>query len=382
MSDRTRIEWTDATWNPITGCSVVSAGCQHCYAMRLAGSRLQHHPSRVGLTRMTRAGPVWNGQVRLNHEWLAHPIRWQRQRRIFVCAHGDLFHEAVPEHWIDTVFGIMWACLYNRTASGAGHVFQVLTKRAERMHAYLSTDRREAWAKAAVNYGGGADPDGLFDQTMQHAGPHPRIWLGVSVENQNAADERIPLLLATPAAVRWVSAEPLLGPVSLRWLATWNGQALRPREWGQATNDHDGLRRLDWVVAGGESGTGARPLHPDWARTLREQCAVAGVPFLFKQWGGWRPIDQGQGDWYASLYRSNRKARDGESQNAIDDVHGRTCTVPQLCLRIDGAHCGSTDAGAWRQGTSPILAFHVGKKSAGRELDGVQHHGYPEVEHA
>ena len=134
MADRSRIEWTDATWNPITGCSVVSPGCTNCYAMKLAGGRLRNHPSRQGLTRLQKKGagwrPVWTGEVRFNEQWLDQPLRWQRPRRVFVCAHGDLFHEHVPDEWIDRVFAVM--------ALAGDHTFQVLTKRAERMHEYLS----------------------------------------------------------------------------------------------------------------------------------------------------------------------------------------------------------------------------------------------------
>src|ERR1700722_12156807 len=125
MSDNSNIEWTDATWNPVTGCSIVSPGCTNCYAMKLAGTRLRNIPSRSGLTVMTKAGPVWNGEVRLNDEWLDQPFKWKRPRRIFVCAHGDLFAENVPFEWIDRVFAVM--------ALNSRHTFQVLTKRPGRM---------------------------------------------------------------------------------------------------------------------------------------------------------------------------------------------------------------------------------------------------------
>ena len=130
MADHTKIEWTDATWNPITGCSIVDAGCTNCYAMHLAGTRLKHHPSRAGLTRETGGRPKWTGEVRCNREWLDQPLRWRRPRMIFVCAHGDLFHESVPDDWIDQVFAVM--------ALAPQHTFQVLTKRADRMHRYMT----------------------------------------------------------------------------------------------------------------------------------------------------------------------------------------------------------------------------------------------------
>jgi protein gp37 len=330
MSANTKIEWTDATWNPLTGCSVTSPGCKHCYAMQLAGTRLKHHESRAGLTQDTSAGPVWTGEIRLNPQWLDQPIRWTKPRMIFVCAHSDLFHEIVSDELIDMVFGIMWACLYGRNGK-PGHIFQVLTKRAARMRHYFSTDRRAAWARAAVNYGGGIDPDGIYDQVMGAEGPHPRIWLGVSVEDQKRADERIPELLATPAAVRWVSAEPLLGPVLIDTLLC------------EMPEDEDGapyLGPIDWVVVGGESGPKARPMHLSWARDLRDQCAEAGVPFLFKQWGEWIPAGQS--------------------------------------LSSGGIHTNIREFGYDEIGRCRL--HRMGKKTTGRLLDSVQHDGYPKAQ--
>jgi protein gp37 len=329
VSDHTHIEWTDATWNPITGCSVVSAGCKHCYAMKLAGTRLAHHPSRAGLTIDTKAGPVWTGEVRFNSEWLDQPLRWRRPRRIFVCAHGDLFHESVPDEWIDQVFAVM--------AMAPQHTFQVLTKRPERMRDYLAA----MYGPLRVNrllphlYARGAEPS----PAVCRCEPLRNVWLGVSVEDQAAADERIPLLLQCHAAVRWISAEPLLGPVDLTntWpdttatLNAFTGSARHVLGFGEKT-----LGTLGWVVAGGESGTGARPMHPDWARSLRDQCKAAGVPFLFKQWGNW-------------LHDSQDEAR---RFTVVDDR-----TVHE-----------------WPDDSS---SFHVGKIAAGRHLDGVLHDGYP-----
>ena len=239
MADNSRIEWTDATWNPITGCSRVSRGCGGpdgggCYAERLAATRLRRHPSRRGLT--DRHGR-WTGEVRFNRQWLHQPLGWRKPRRIFVCAHSDLFHERVPDEWIDRVFGVMAQC--------PRHVFQVLTKRAQRMRDYVRARSRARYAPLLRN-----------------------VWLGVSVEDQPTADERIPVLMETPAVVRWISAEPLLGPIRLRWIDA---------------------PLLHWVVAGGESGPNARPMDPDWVRSLRDQCEYLGAPFFFKQWGGVRP---------------------------------------------------------------------------------------------
>ncbi len=249
MAETTHIEWTDATWNPITGCSVTSPGCTNCYAMKLAGTRLQHHPSRAGLTVDSKAGPVWNGKVRFNRDWLDQPIGWKRPRRIFVCAHGDLFHESVPFAWIDRVFGAM--------AVASQHTFQVLTKRADRMLEYM-TDNSQARAdgrgKALVDLG--------YRGPMEaFSWPLPNVWLGVSAEDQERWNERVGELIRTPAAVRWVSAEPLLGRIF--------------------ADGH--IHLIDWLVVGGESGP--RPMHPDWVRELRDAASAVGTPFFFKQWG-------------------------------------------------------------------------------------------------
>jgi protein gp37 len=354
MSDNTKIEWTDATWNIITGCSVVSAGCKNCYAMKLAGTRLKHHPSRAGLTIDTKNGPVWSGNVRFNGPWLDQPLKWSKPRMIFVCAHGDLFHESVPFEWIDRVFAVM--------ALASQHIFQVLTKRPERMREYLSIRNRL----------GNADICREINEIPAHFGdrrgalemPLHNVWLGVSVENQEAADKRIPILLDTPAAVRWISAEPLLGSVKI---------------WKHWIRKHRAITKnqIDWLVVGGESGPGARPMHPDWARSLRDRCASAGVPFLFKQWGDWRPICEGGGDWLEQFYKSHRLAKDGEDQSTLDDIYGKTCTVAKRVIHLDGSLHDPIEPMAFRQDAGAMTTFRVGKKAAGRMLDGVEHNGYP-----
>ena len=318
MADGTRIEWTDATWNVINGCSVVSPGCTNCYAMRLAGTRLRHHPSRQDLTKDSKAGPVWTGGVSLFEPWLDQPLRWKRPRRIFVCAHGDLFYEAVPDEWIRQVFAIM--------ETAGWHIFQVLTKRPARAREWLIR-----------NYG--------------HGGALPNVWLGVSVEDQKRADERIHELRMAPAAVRWISAEPLLGPINLTRLdatQTLASDCLRgirvmPDRDREPIDGDKPLAPIDWVVVGGESGPGARPMHPTWARALRHQCQAAGVPFLFKQWGDWSPEPP--------------KNRPGFGEWLDEDLESG------LARRVG-------DAVMWR----------IGKKAAGRTLDGRTHDAYPETE--
>jgi protein gp37 len=347
VAEHTKIEWTDATWNPVTGCSIVSPGCTHCYAMKLAGTRLRHHASRKGLTDETRAGPVWNGKVRLNEAWLTQPLRWNKPRRIFVCAHGDLFHEKVPDAWIDKVFAVM--------ALSPQHTFQVLTKRAERMRNHFGVGRermqtRWLWAARDVL---GDDADGH----IPGAWPLPNVWLGVSAERQQEADERIPHLLNTPAAIRFVSCEPLIGAIDLRGINA-SGD-------GTVYNAVDGLRgvsllhvepcaKLDWIIVGGESGPGARPMHPDWARSLRDQCEAAGVPFFFKQWGEWCPDT---GPLAASDPIFEGRGPCAKYANGAWEISENGFTMP---LGGDGE---------W--------VFRLGKKRAGRLLDGAEHSEFP-----
>lgn len=339
MSDHSLIEWTDATWNPITGCSVVSPGCTNCYAMQLAGTRLRNHPSRAGLTRESAGRHVWNGQVRFNTEWLDKPLRWRRPRRVFVCAHGDLFHEAVPDAWIAAVFGIM--------AAAPQHTFQVLTKRPERMLRWfewrISQIRKrdlqwEPW-RICEEEASELVPN-LPAIGCQSNWPLANVWLGVSVEDQRRADERIPLLLQIPAAVRWLSCEPLLGPVDLDcWPQTGCS-----RNW----LDDDGC--IDWVVVGGESGAHARPMHPVWARSLRDQCAAAGVPYFHKQNGLWvatQPVAGG-------------------------DLGGDMRRGDVRIVKADG----SEGNGHFRRGDA-LMRRVKNKHESGRLLDGVEHNGMP-----
>lgn len=270
MADGTYIQWTEATWNPITGCSVVSPGCTNCYAMRLAGTRLQHHPSRAGLTRDTKAGPVWTGEVRLNEEWLDQPLRWRRPRRVFVVAHGDIFHENAQREWIDRVWAVM--------ALARHHTFQVLTKRPHIARSYLTDIDLSMRVGALLEE---LKPSAQWNGNEHEArlalgrGVLPNVWIGTSVEDQARANERIPFLLDTPAAVRWVSAEPLLGPVVL-W-APWILEA------AQELSGKIILPGLDWVVVGNESGPGARPTDIGPVRALLTQCRLAHTAFFCKQ---------------------------------------------------------------------------------------------------
>ena len=267
MGARTNIEWTDVTWNPVTGCTKISAGCKHCYAERFA-KRIR---GRCGYP---ADDPF---RVTLHPDRLNQPRHWRKPRKIFVCSMSDLFHEDVPDWFLDRVFAVMKRCPH--------HVFMLLTKRPERMHRFV-----------------GSDPSLSAD-------PVPNVMLGVSAENQQAVDQRIPILLDTPAAIRFVSCEPLLGPIDLllrvrsrgdfyRTLDARCRQASLDRISGVVSND------LDWVIVGGETGSGARPVDPEWVRSLRDQCQHAGVPFFFKRWGGQRSGHLVDGEEYRQFPRS------------------------------------------------------------------------------
>jgi protein gp37 len=353
MSDKTGIEWTDATWNPVTGCAKVSQGCKHCYAER-------------EWPRMTKLVPAYAGRqftdVRTHSDRLEQPLRWRKPRMIFVNSMSDLFHPDVPDAFIDHVFAIM--------VLAKQHTFQVLTKRPARMREYLSQRTEElssddwflnaALARSvfAASKAAGDPLPGNAPLMLAGRWPLPNVWIGVSIEDQVAAGERIPLLLNTPAAVRWVSMEPLLGDVTLtdvpNVLGVAEGQrhldALGGFAWECDGPDYVDTcnigSRIDWVVVGGESGPKARPMHPDWARSLRDQCAAAGVPFLFKQWGEWAPRDT----WIPASIK------------------------PQLAIAADGAQ---VDHDVAPQDVGGHRFERVGKKLAGRLLDGVQHDEYP-----
>ena len=227
MADGSSIEWTDATWNPVTGCTKITRGCDNCYAERFSERfrGVPGHPFETGF------------DLTLRRERLEQPLRWRRRRMIFVNSMSDLFHKEVPRAFIDQVFDTMEAADW--------HVFQVLTKRSSLMRDYLR-----------YRYGGKLGP--------------AHIWCGVSVEDATAT-ARITHLRAAPAGVRFLSIEPLIGAV------------------GRVD-----LQGIDWVIAGGESGPGARPIHLEWVREVRDQCQEQGVAFFFKQWGGIRPKSGGR----------------------------------------------------------------------------------------
>ncbi|MBL4768005.1 MAG: phage Gp37/Gp68 family protein [Rhodobacteraceae bacterium] len=360
---KSKIEWTDDTWNPIVGCSIVSPGCTNCYAMKMA-NRLSHNPATPqyhGTIQPSRKGPVWTGKVAFAEKAFLEPLKRRKPTTYFVNSMGDLFHEDVPDAWVDRVFAVMALC--------PQHTFQVLTKRADRMREYMNSafDRIVMHMIRLVNEEGVPT---VRETCKSHGIPWAKpksandwwplrnVWLGVSVEDQARADERIPALLNTPAAIRFVSAEPLLGPLDLSdrcngwYFANW----LSGTKW----HDNPGISKverggpsLDWVIVGGESGPNARPMHPKWARDLRDQCEAAGTAFFFKQWGEWCP-----------------------GENVPHQVKG-------ICQNAswfsDGWDIGQTDMDDPEDGwMDEIDLYRVGKKAAGRLLDGREWNGVPE----
>ncbi len=367
----TKIEWADEVWNITTGCTPISAGCQNCYAKRMA----QRLKGRAGYP---ADDPF---KVTFHPDKLDAPLRWKKPRRIFVVSMGDLFHEDVTDEMIDKVFAIM--------ASSGRHTFMLLTKRPQRAHEWFqrvsdgAKKAKNMYQSALIDYYSRNDvdlsephqvpaaPTGelrfIYDSMRDikpemtieerfsgksigechwRGWPLDNVWLGVTAENQAMADERIPILLQIPAAKHFASLEPLLKPVDVR--------PYLPRKWTLACHDYPTERTigLDGIVAGGESGPGARPSHPDWFRKVRDDCAAAGVPFTFKQWGEFVP----------------------KSQTEL------RCPDKWGCITQLGSYYPETSA--WNghdddSGESDAVIYRVGKKAAGRELDGVIHDGWP-----
>jgi len=338
----TKIQWTEETWNPIAGCSVVSPGCTNCYAMRRMAPRLSKNPATPqyhGTVQPSKAGYVWTGKIGIAGDTaFLKPLRTRKPTMFFVNSMSDLFHEGVPDEVIDRIFAIMALC--------PQHTFQVLTKRSARMRDYFSENERTGNFEPMVRMIAAARairPDQPYNMTEW---PLPNVWLGVSIEDQTRADERIPDLLATPAAIRFISAEPLLGPVDLS-----RAVMLRP-----VTEIYPGQPVLDWIIVGGESGKGARPMHPDWARSIRDQCAAAGVPYFFKQWGehlGGMAEDHGDSVWFNAASQPS-DSRYFQTKDQFD------------WFDADKA----PDGPVW---------LKLGTKATGRMLDGREHNAMPET---
>ncbi|HET6635055.1 MAG TPA: phage Gp37/Gp68 family protein [Streptomyces sp.] len=357
----TTIEWTDRTWNPVTGCTKVSPGCDNCYAENIA--------HRFAGSKAFPAG----FDVTVRADRLDDPLKWRKPSRVFVNSMSDLFHDSVPEEHIFAVFARMWWV--------PRHTFQVLTKRHGRMRSMMP--RIEEHLRQM-------EQDlACVDMPTQLKWPLPNVWLGVLAENQRWADIRVPALMETPAAVRFLSCEPLLAPVDLtRWLRPvpdcghvdqLDGTCRHPdahtpecHRWADCPvrRRPDDWGGLDWVIAGGESGPRARPMHPAWARTLRDDCDVAGVPFFFKQWGefltaaveddpafaGGRAYDSPLGGRRSTTIRER-----GTSFRPGLDQPMRPGDRTSRTVMLD----------------ADTIAVRVGKKRAGRLLDGRTHDAFP-----
>ena len=258
----TSIEWTDKVWNPIRGCDKVSQGCSNCYAATMAARFTKPGQAYEGLAYRDSAGRAqWTGKIRLVEERLMDPIRWRKPRRIFVNSMSDLFHPMVPTDYIARIFAVM--------AIAQRHTFQILTKRPERMAQLMDDDQFiGATYRHAQRIGGNGVVAGTW--------PLPNVWLGASVENQETANERIPHLRRSQAAVRFLSCEPLLGPISFK--PQTDVMEVKPN-----------LDGIHWVIVGGESGHHHRPMDLAWARQIRNECQDAGVAMFFKQVGGRTP---------------------------------------------------------------------------------------------
>ncbi|MEU6054279.1 phage Gp37/Gp68 family protein [Streptomyces xanthochromogenes] len=365
MADATTIEWTNRTWNPVTGCTKISDGCTNCYAETIA-ERFRGHA----------AFP--NGfDVQIRTDKVNAPLTWRKPARVFVNSMSDLFHDQVDQSWIADIFAVM--------AAARRHTFQLLTKRHARMRHLLND---AAWIDQVRSR---ALDKGL--PAADWAWPIPNLWLGVSVESQQWANIRIPALLGTPAAVRFLSCEPLLGPVDLTRLAAASKQqpgmvydALGqrygvPDRWQAPTT-----AGIDWVIVGGESGRNARAMHPDWARSLRDQCIAADVPFFFKQWGEWGPAPfivrvcdpdigwQGTDEELAAAKADSeaRGATHVHTGNWVDEENGeRTYWLHEI-----GHKPWSLERCALPEGAAPIRRW--GKKRAGRVLDSRAWDQFPE----
>ena len=280
MAEICKIEWCDSSWNPVTGCSKISEACRHCYALRDWPRLAKNEKS------------VYHGRkftdVQCHPERLDQPIRWTKPRMIFVNSMSDLFHEAVPDEFIEKVYEVMMMAPH--------HIFQILTKRPERM--------KQLYQKWSIR----SDLRGLYSTLTN-------VWIGTSVENQEAADLRIPILLETPAVVRWLSIEPLLGPINLTEIGA-DSNELEISD--NVLTGRVGLRygssqgpKIDWVVVGGETGPGSRPMNPEWVESIKNQCITHNIPFLFKQWGDWGQIDADGADTKIFnthiMYRTGKK---------------------------------------------------------------------------
>jgi len=367
MSENSKIEWCDHTFNPWEGCQKVGPGCDHCYAetrnARFAGgTAINWGP---GAPRRRTSASNWNKPLAWNAQAEAFMSQHGRRQRVFCASLADVFDNAINTNWRYDLFELIaktpnldWLLLTKRIGNAGLMISDVMEKNVR----YSAEDQVPRFIAFAP-------------------WPWRNVFIGATVVNQAEADRDIPKLLAVPAAKRFLSMEPLLGAVDLDNAARLPCPNSHDIVMDPETGSYDCCRAcdftgladewgIDWVIVGGESGPGARPMHPDWACSLRDQCEDAGVPFLFKQWGEWKPISQMEEAEHCALYKSSVTAKPHEDQANLDDIYGRKCTVPTTVLHIDGSTHGITEPMAFRQGTKAMMIFQIGKKAAGRLLDG------------
>ena len=346
MSENTKIEWADHTFNPWEGCQKVGPGCDNCYAetrnARFSGGMAVNWGPGAPRRRTSEAN--WGLPLKWNKRAAAEGRRF----RVFCASLADVFDNAVPVQWrislmrliVDTP-NLDWLLLTKRIGNAA----EMLETAFRAVHA-----GREGWADNVL----------------------PNVWIGATVVNQAEADRDIPKLMNVPAYARFLSIEPMLGPIDLKLMKYEDCGYLD--EFGRIVANTR-RRCIHSVIVGGESGSKARPMHPQWVRMVRDQCAEAIVPFMFKQWGEWKPISEMPGNESDALYRSARLAMPHEDQGRIDELYGRVCTVTTDGIGFGGAR--GIGAFTMVDGECGYQTFKVGKKAAGRLLDGVMHDGMP-----
>lgn len=392
MADGSLIQWLQrpdtkpATLNPIRArntytqkrgwyCEHVSEACRNCYA-----EALNVKPGTSGGTGLEyKPGWLYRNDIYLDEQTLRQPIKWSKPRTIFWCSMTDALGAWVKVEWLARMFAVF--------AITPQHVHIVLTKRADRLALLNSESFQALVGEELLRLGAPAPgevsghhftsvcPRGRIGEGIVGVSqwPLPSVWVGVTAEDQKNADERIPHLLQAPAAVRFVSLEPMLGPIDLDcptvdWMKYPEGNGIS-----------GGRLHIDWVISGGESGKNARPMHPEWARSLRDQCKAAGTPFFFKQWGEWKSVSQMSEPEIDSCYRSNRIAKPGQDQIDIDDVRGRRCLVDTTVLHHDGSQHHLNDGNAFQANVAAMTMFRIGKSASGRLLDGHVHNEFPKV---
>lgn len=357
------IEWTDRSdWNPVRGCSRVTEGCRNCYAENIAARFSGPGLPFEGFAHRVGGEARWTGKVELQLDRLKLPLKWRKPVKIFVNSTSDIFHEKLSDSDIDQIFAVMALASY--------HTFQILTKRPDRMREYF--DDPNTWGRI-IAASDDLKPSALWNGNAYQLryeittnGFLPNVWLGVSVHDQASADEFIPPLLDAPSAVRFVSYEPALGPINFTRIGfgqhdnesdirVWI-DALRGGDWSLMLDD-DGEEfgveqgsfgpKIHQIIYGGESGPNARSSHPAWPRWVRDQCAVTGTAFYFKQWGEWMPYSHGAGAFSRDDPETNYKLK------AEHVIHGQERSIAEN------------------------LMIRVGKKIAGNHLDGKQHLEFP-----